>query len=65
VFVQTASLAWTSHEDWASSWPDGRAARDAATTLIASEQTELDALIEEEIRASVKRIAALLHDLWR
>jgi hypothetical protein len=42
-----------------------RAARDAATTLTAPEQTELDALIEEEIRASVKQTAALLHDLAR
>jgi hypothetical protein len=42
-----------------------RAARDAGTTLPAPEQTELDTLIEEEIRASAKRTAALLHELTR
>jgi len=42
-----------------------RAARDAGITLPAPEQTELDALIEEEIRASVQRTAALLRDLGR
>jgi hypothetical protein len=40
-----------------------RAARDAGITLAAPEQMELDTLIEEEIRASVKRTAALLHNL--
>jgi hypothetical protein len=42
-----------------------RAARDAGTVLPTAEQTELDALIEEEVRASAKRTAALLHELTR
>jgi hypothetical protein len=42
-----------------------RAAREAGTPLPTAEQTELDALIEEEIRASAKRTAALLHELTR
>jgi len=40
-----------------------RAARDAGTTLPAAEQAELEALIEEEVRASAKRTAALLQEL--
>ncbi len=39
------------------------AARNAGTSLPTTEQTELDALIEEEVRASTKRTAALLHEL--
>jgi hypothetical protein len=42
-----------------------RAARDAGTPLPTAEQSELDALIEEEVRASAKRTAALLHELTR
>ncbi len=42
-----------------------RVARDAGATLPADEQAELDALVEEEVRASAKRTAALLHDLTR
>jgi hypothetical protein len=42
-----------------------RAARDAGTSLPTAEQAELDALIEEEVRASTKRTAALLHELTR
>jgi len=40
-----------------------RAARDAGTSLPTTEQAELDALIEEELRGSAKRTAALLHEL--
>jgi hypothetical protein len=40
-----------------------RAARDVGTPLPTTEQAELDALIEAEIRASTKRTAALLHEL--
>jgi hypothetical protein len=40
-----------------------RAARDAGTPLPTAEQAELDALIEEEVRASAKRTAALLYEL--
>jgi hypothetical protein len=42
-----------------------RAACDAGTSLPTAEQAELDALIEEEVRASTKRTAALLHELTR
>jgi hypothetical protein len=42
-----------------------RAAHDAGTALSPAEQAELDALIEEEVRASAKRTAALLHELTR
>lgn len=42
-----------------------RAARDAGTVLPTTEQEELDALIEVEVRASAKRTAALLHELTR
>ena len=42
-----------------------RAARDAGTPLPPAEQAELDALVEEEVRASAKRTAALLHELTR
>src|SRR3990170_4162829 len=40
-----------------------RAARDAGAALPAAEQTELDGLIEEEVRASARRTAALLDNL--
>jgi hypothetical protein len=42
-----------------------RAARDAGGSLPPSEQAELDALIEVEVRASGERAAALLADLGR
>ncbi|MBI4640236.1 MAG: hypothetical protein HY731_06050 [Candidatus Tectomicrobia bacterium] len=42
-----------------------RATRDVGATLPTAEQAELDALIEEEIRAAAKRTAALLHELTR
>jgi hypothetical protein len=40
-----------------------RTARDTGTVLPAAEQAELNALIEEEVHASAKRTAALLHEL--
>jgi hypothetical protein len=40
-----------------------REARDAGRDLPAPEQSELDALIESEVRASGRRTAALLDDL--
>lgn len=40
-----------------------RAARDAGSSLPPSEQAELDALAEAEVRASGERTAALLADL--
>ncbi len=40
-------------------------ARDAGASLPAHEQAELEALIDEEIRASARRTAALLDDLGR
>lgn len=40
-----------------------RAARDAGTTLPASDQGELEALVEEEVRAAGRRTAALLDEL--
>ena len=39
------------------------AAREAGATLPAAEQAELDSLVDEEVHASAKRTAALLHDL--
>ena len=40
-----------------------RSARDSGNTLSAKKQAELDALVEEELNASAKRTAALLHHL--
>jgi hypothetical protein len=40
-----------------------RAARDSGTTLPTAEQAELAALIDEEVRASGRRTAALLDEL--
>jgi hypothetical protein len=40
-----------------------RAARDAGSTLPPDEQTELDALIEAELRAAALRSSALIHQL--
>lgn len=40
-----------------------RAARDTGISLPTTEQAELDALIEVEVRASTKRTVALLHEL--
>ena len=40
-----------------------RAARDAGDSLPPAEQTELDALVEAEVRASGQRAAAVLADL--
>ena len=40
-----------------------RQARDAGTPLPPTEQAELDALVEAELRASAKRAAALVHGL--
>ena len=42
-----------------------REARDGGGELLAAEQTELDDLIEAEIRASAERTTALLHELDR
>lgn len=42
-----------------------RDARDAGASLPAHEQAELEALIEEEVRASARRTTALLDDLAR
>ena len=42
-----------------------RDARDGGRDLPAEEQSELDALIEEEVRASARRTAALLDDPGR
>ena len=42
-----------------------RRARDTGAELPAEEQAELDALIDEEIRASARRTAALLADRGR
>lgn len=39
-----------------------REARDSGTALSNAEQAELDALVEDEIRASSERMAALLRD---
>ena len=40
-----------------------RAARDAGETLPEAEQSELQSLIDEEVRASARRTAALLDEL--
>ena len=42
-----------------------RKLRDSQATLSAREQAELEALVEEEIRASANRTAALLPDVAR
>jgi hypothetical protein len=42
-----------------------REARDSGTALPAAEQTELEALIDEEARASARRTAAWLDELTR
>ena len=42
-----------------------RAARDGGTSLPASEQAELDALIDAEVQASGRRAATLLADLGK
>ena len=42
-----------------------RQARDTGGELAPHEQSELDSLIEEEVRASARRTAALLQDLGR
>ena len=62
--LQTASLVETSKRlvELMARW---RAARDVGITLAIPEHTELDTLIEEEIRASVKLTAALLCTLGR
>jgi hypothetical protein len=45
--------------------PHWSAAAGVDTPLPTAEQTELDVLIEEEVRASAERTAALLHELTR
>ena len=42
-----------------------RAARHVGAALSAAEQAELEALVDDEVGASARRAAALLHDLER